>query len=74
MSEEKKSVWDNLKDDLKSGLEKSADFLDNLAIKELKTTDCYTDITYGTFNTLVGANRKLGYDYKDCMFFIDFLK
>ena len=72
--EKKLSVWDQLKDDIKSALEKSADYLDNLAIKELKNTESYTNVTYGTFNTLVGANRKLGYDYKDCMFFVDFLK
>ena len=72
--EKTKNVWEQLRDDIKAGLEKSDNYLDNMAIKELKKTDSYTSVSYGTFNTLVCANRKLGYDYKDCMFFIDFLK
>ena len=68
------TVWDKLKDELKSGLEKSADYLDNKAVEELKTTDCYTDVTYGTFNTLQGSYVRLGNSYTDSMFFADFLK
>jgi len=74
MGEKKENVWGQLKDELKSLLEISTDYLDKVAVVELKKTECYTDVTYGTFNTLMSANRKLGYDYKDCMFFLDFLK
>ena len=68
------TVWDKLKDELKSGLEKSADYLDNKAVEELKTTECYTSISYGTFNTLQGSYVRLGNSYTDSMFFADFLK
>ena len=68
------TVWDQLKDELKSGLEKSNDYLDNKAIEELKNTESYTDVTYGTFNTIKGSYVRLGNSYSDSMFFVDFLK
>ena len=68
------TVWDQLKDELKDGLKKSANYLDKKAVEELKTTDSYTSISYGTFNTLQGSYVRLGNSYVDSMFFIDFLK
>ena len=72
--EKKLSVWDQLKEELKSALEKSADYLDNKAIEELKNTESYTDVTYGTFNTIKGSYVKLGNSWSNSMFFVDFLK
>ena len=69
-----KNVWDLLKDELKTVLEKSNDYLDNKAINELKITECYTSVSYGTFNTLMSSYVKLGNSYKDSMFFTDYLK
>ena len=68
------NVWDLLKDELKTVLEKSNDYLDNKAVSELKKKECYTDITYGTFNTLMSRYVKLGHSYNKSMFFTDYLK
>ena len=68
------NVWNRLKDELKSALEKSDTQLSIIAVKELKKTECYTSVSYGTFNTLMCRNMELGYSYKESMFFVDFLK
>ena len=72
--EKNTNVWNRLKDELKSAIEMSNDYLDNKAINELKTKKCYTSVSYGTFNTLKGFYVQLGNSHEDSMFFTDYLK
>ena len=70
------SVWDRLNDDIKNVLiSEKDDVLVKIQSKELKETECYTSVSYGTFNNLRYLHcKKLGKDYKDVNHFLTFLK